>query len=105
MEHQRHFIREWRKHRGLTQDQLAERVGISRPQLSKIEKGKRKYDQAFLEAAAEELRCDPADLLVRNPLEPGGIWSIWDRVPASQRTLARRALEAFTTDKPTGTDG
>ena len=30
--------------------------------LTKIERGDRRYDQPFLEAAAEALRCGPADL-------------------------------------------
>jgi transcriptional regulator with XRE-family HTH domain len=48
----RQFIRHWRKHRGLTQEQLAERVGIARSYLTKIERGDRRYDQPFMEAAA-----------------------------------------------------
>jgi hypothetical protein len=39
---QHHFIREWRKHRGLTQVQLAERVGMYQGNLSKIESGSRR---------------------------------------------------------------
>lgn len=99
---QRHFIREWRKHRGLNQEQLAERIGISRPQLSKIEKGTRKYDQAFLEIAAEVLRCEPADLIMRDPSEPEGIWSIWDTLAPVQR---QQLVDIAKTLKRTGTDG
>lgn len=98
----RHFIREWRKHRGLTQEQLAERIGISRPQLSKVEKGARKYDQAFLEAAAEELRCDVADLLVRNPMSPEAIWTIWDTLNPTERAQVVEVAKAL---KRTGTSG
>jgi transcriptional regulator with XRE-family HTH domain len=76
----RHFIREWRKHRGLTQEQLAERIGIGRSYLTKIERGDRRWDQPFLEAAADALRCEPQDILVRDPTDPEGIWSIWDRI-------------------------
>lgn len=102
MAKQRHFIREWRKHRGLNQEQLAERLGISRPQLSKIEKGSRKYDQAFLELAAEVLRCEPADLIVRDPSDPDGIWSVWDALAPVQR---QQVVEIARTLKRTGTDG
>jgi len=100
---QPHYIREWRKYRGLTQEKLADRIGLSQGNLSRIEKGARKYDQAFLETAARELRCDPADLLVRNPLDPESIWSLWDRVPVPQRDQARRVLAQFAPDR-TGTD-
>lgn len=97
-----HFIKEWRKHRGLTQDQLAERIGINRAYLSKIESGKRRYDQPFLEAAADVLRCDPADLIVRDPADPDGIWSIWDQLKPAQRN---QVVEIAKTIRRTGTDG
>lgn len=100
---QRHFIREWRKHRQLTQDQLAERIGVDRSYLSKIESGKKRYDQPFLEAAADALRCEPADLIVRDPTQPGSLWSVWDLIPQSDRPQALRVLEAFA--KKAGTDG
>lgn len=98
----RHFIREWRKFRGLTQDQLAERIGINRAYLSKIESGKRRYDQPFLEAAAEVLRCEVADLIIRDPTDPDGIWSIWDTLGPTQRS---QVVEIARTLKRTGTDG
>jgi transcriptional regulator with XRE-family HTH domain len=83
---QRHFIREWRKHRGLTQDQLSERIGIDKSYLSKIENGKKRYDQPFLEAAAEVLRCEPADLIMRDPTASESIWSIWEQLQPTQRS-------------------
>jgi transcriptional regulator with XRE-family HTH domain len=67
MARQPHYIKEWRKHRGLTQEQLAERIGIARSYLTKIERGSRRYDQPFLEAAADALRCEPGDLIMRDP--------------------------------------
>ena len=81
----RHFIKEWRVHRGLTQEQFAERVGISRAYLSKIESGKRRYDQPFLEGASDVLSCEPADLIMRNPADPAGLWSIYDELTETQR--------------------
>jgi transcriptional regulator with XRE-family HTH domain len=101
MTEQRHFIREWRKFRGLNQEQFAERVGIDRGYLSKIESGKRRYDQPFLEAAAVVLQCEPADLIMRNPADPEGIWSIWDGLTAPQRV---QLVEIGKTIKRTGTD-
>lgn len=85
MAKQRHFIREWRKHRHLTQAQLAERIGIAESYVSKIESGKRRYDQPFLEAASEVLSCDPADLIMRDPSDPAGLWSIYDTLSPTQR--------------------
>lgn len=58
---QRLYLKEWREFRQLTQEQLADRIGISRVMVSKIERGLNPYHQAFLEAAAAALMCEPAD--------------------------------------------
>ena len=100
---QRQFIREWRKYRGLTQERLADRMGITRGYVSQVEKGVRRYDQHFLEAAAEALSCEPADLIMRDPTQPAAIWSIWDQIPPTRREQAARVLETFAVRK-TGTD-
>lgn len=103
MAKQRQFIKSWRKHRGLTQEQLADRVGVDRSYVNKIENGKKRYDQPFLEAAAQALGCEPADLIMRDPTDAAAIWTIWDQIPPTQRAQAAKVLEAFT--KKTGTDG
>ena len=98
----RQFIKEWRKFRDLSQEQLADRMGVTRGYVSHVETGKRRYDQLFLEAAAEALNCTPADLIMRDPTQRGGIWSLWDQIAPEQRDQAAKVLEAF---KKTGTDG
>lgn len=102
MAKQPHYIKEWRKFRGYTQEQLAERIGIARSYLTKIEKGSRRYDQPFLEAAAQALRCEPADLIVRDPSDPEGLWSIWDQLTGAERVQAVEVIKAI---KRTGTTG
>jgi len=67
--HQGQFIRAWRKRAGLTQEQLANRMGIARSYVSHVEKGVRRYDQLFLEGAAPHLGCEPRDLLRPPTLE------------------------------------
>lgn len=104
MAKQRHFIREWRKHRGLNQEQLAERLGISRPQVSKIEKSTREVDLATLEALAGILRCEVADLIVRDPSDPEGLWSVWDQLEPTERRQAVDLIRVIKGGK-TGTDG
>jgi len=64
-----HFIREWRKYRGLTLEQLAERVDLSHGALSQLERGVINYTQPTLEALASALNCEPADLLTGDPKE------------------------------------
>jgi transcriptional regulator with XRE-family HTH domain len=98
---QPHYVKEWRKHRGLSQEQLAERIGITKSYLSRIENSKRRYDQPFLEAAAEVLRCEPADLIVRDPTDPQGLWSIYDRLGAAERS---QLVEVAKVLQRTGTD-
>jgi len=95
MAKQRHFIKEWRKFRNLTQEQLAERVGVDRSYVNKIENGKKRYDQPFLEAAATAMGCEPADLIMRDPTQPGSIWTIWEQIPPHSRDQAMKVLEAF----------
>lgn len=63
----RHFIREWREHRGFTQDGLAEILDTTKASISRIESGKQAYTQDFLEAAADVLGTHPGDLLSRMP--------------------------------------
>lgn len=85
------FLRQWREHRNLSQDDAAERIGIDRSLLSKVENGKAPYNQAFLEAAAYAYRCDVADLLMRNPLDKSAPWALIDVVreapPALQKQI------------------
>lgn len=101
---QRIYLKEWRKFRNLTQESLADRVGIDRTIVSKIENGKLDYHQAFLEAAAYALRCEPADLLVRNPTDPQAIWSLWDSLPEVEKPKALAVIQALkNTGQKTGT--
>jgi len=62
-----HYLAQWREHRGLTQSQLADRMGVTRGYVSHIETGKRRYDQDLLESASTALSCTPADIISRNP--------------------------------------
>lgn len=64
----RTFIRAWRDFRGLSQEQMAGRVDMSRENYSKIENGKVPYNQDFLEMSAVALNCSVSDLLERDPV-------------------------------------
>lgn len=65
------YLKEWRKHRGLTQAQLAELVETTDATISRIETGKFNYTRATLEKLADALNCSPADILERDPADPG----------------------------------
>lgn len=65
----RHFIREWREFRGLTQQQLADIIGASKTSISRIEDLKQGYTQDFLESCADALGVHVGTLLTRAPTE------------------------------------
>lgn len=71
----RHYIKQWRTFRNLTQEQLAERVGVTHGALSQLERGLTNYTQPMLESLAFALQCEPADLIMRNPEDDA--WSPW----------------------------
>jgi transcriptional regulator with XRE-family HTH domain len=94
-EPRRHFIREWRRHRGLTQEALAARLGISTASVSQIETGKQGYTQRSLEAIARALDSDPASLLSRDPRDEEGIWEVWASLSPEQKRQAIAILRAL----------
>jgi transcriptional regulator with XRE-family HTH domain len=91
----RHFLRHWREHRGLSQDQVAEAIGISKASVSRVENGITPYTQDVLEAYARVLGCTVADLVSRPPSDPEGLWAIWDRLRAEDRRRAVVILRAL----------
>ena len=93
-----HYVREWRKHRGLSQEALAERIEKTQGYVSKLERFEQDYNQGLLEALAYALMCDPADLIMRNPLQEEAIWSVWDKVPVTERPRALTILKTFIND-------
>lgn len=102
----RTFLKEWREHRGYTQEQAAEMIGMDRSNLSRVERAEIPYSQALLEAAAEAYNCQPVDILIRNPLLHDAPWSVYDTLrkadPTTQAAV-ERAVEGFL--GKTGTDG
>jgi transcriptional regulator with XRE-family HTH domain len=89
----RHFIRPWRLYRGLTQQQVADRIGTTKANISRVETFKQPYTQDFLEAMAEALSTDPASLIMRNPTDPEAPWSLWEQAKIGQRKQALRVLQ------------
>ena len=63
----RHFIREWREFRGMTQEELAEAIGTTKTSISRLEALKQGYTQDMLEAIAEALGVHTGVLLTRPP--------------------------------------
>jgi transcriptional regulator with XRE-family HTH domain len=96
----KNYIREWRKDRNLSLEALAERVGekiggFTHASLSRIERGLQPWSEDVLEAIADALRTDVASLLMRNPSDPEGMWSIWDRAQKVERELIVEMAETI----------
>lgn len=90
-----HFIRQWRKAAGLTQAQLASRVERAVSTISQIETGMQGYSQATLEAIAEALDCEPADLLMRDPTRIDLLWMIRERIEKAPADRQKEVLDVL----------
>lgn len=110
-----HFLREWRKHRGLTLEQVAERLrelaasrlpangkkrafkklGASHGNLSRIERFQVPYNQVLLELLTVVYETDRESLTGRHPKNPPDYQSLWDQIPAELRPHAADVLRTF----------
>jgi ribosome-binding protein aMBF1 (putative translation factor) len=93
------YIRQWRNHRGMSLDQLAERVPMDKSNLSKVERGLLPYNQEMLERLADALRTDVASLLMRNPADGASIWSLWDHASPGERRQIESVVSALVSTK------
>lgn len=85
-------------HRGKKLVPVAEHLHMSHSQLSRIERGLQPYNQELLEALADLYMCDVIDLLIRDPLDPEGIWSLWDRAKPGERRRIVAVADALIRD-------
>lgn len=92
------YIAEWREYRGLTQEQLAGRIGSTKSSISRWETGERDLTLGALGAIAEALQCEVADLY-RDPNRPSADALLRDADEPTRRQ-AFRLIEALRT----GTD-
>lgn len=72
-EFRRHFLREWRLYRNLTQEQAADHIGLDYTTLGRIERRLVPYSQGMLEAAADAYSCEPWQLLNVDPFKAGEV--------------------------------
>lgn len=89
------YFKEWRLFRGLTQEQLAERIGTTKAGVSKIETGRTLYNQSSLEAWAVALSCEPSDLISRDPTQED-VRSLLERAPDDVRSAVVLLLRTGT---------
>lgn len=99
----RHYVREWRQHRSLTQEQLAERIGKTHGAISQLERGLTDYTQGMLEALAYALSCEPGDLLSVNPLVAGEVVDITALLRGAPPAVRQQAFAVVQAMLQTGT--
>lgn len=103
MVEKRIYLKEWRKHRGYTQKQVAdwlaslddELLPRTEASLSRIETKQQPYSQRILEALAEKYECDPWELIGRHPGKEGHVVDLMARLKPDQRIRAEAVLEAM----------
>lgn len=97
----RHFIKEWRKHRGLSLRKLSDRLEVdpagesiaSHARLQRVEKGEVGYDEELLHALAHALNTTIFDLLEVNPLKQGEVVDLMRRLTPDQKIEAQKYIE------------
>lgn len=114
-----HYLREWREKLGLSLEEVAERVKVlsaewanadpetramsmTHATLSRIERAKLPYNQHLLELLADIYQTQVASLIMRDPSDPDGLWSIYDALTLPER---RQVVEIAKTIRRTGTEG
>jgi transcriptional regulator with XRE-family HTH domain len=95
-------MRQWREYKEMTLEEVGEAVGLSHAQLGRIERGLQPYNQELLEALAELYGTAPASLIMRDPTNDEGIWSLWDQAKEAERIDTAKYLE-FRVKSRTGT--
>lgn len=61
------FLAAWRKHRNLSQDDLAEAIGTTKSMYGKLERGERTLDTDWLAKLGRALKCEPYEILASSP--------------------------------------
>lgn len=74
----RHYVKQWRKKRNLTQERLAERIDRSRGLISQYETGETELPEDMVYALADALDTDPGALFDVNPAKEGLLVDITD---------------------------
>lgn len=75
---------------------------MDKSNLSKVERGILPYNQDMLERLADALMTDPASLLMRDPAQPGAIWSIWDQASKGERQQIEAVATALVGTRKVG---
>jgi len=90
-------LRAWREFRGLSQEELADKVDTTKSVISLLENEKRPLSSKWLRKLAAALDTQPGYILDHDPNEiSADIFDIWSRIDAVDRDRAARILHTFT---------
>lgn len=89
----RMFFKEWREHRGLTQEQVAERLDTTKATVSRMESGKVQYNRGYVEALADALQVEPEQLF-HHPDRPS-IDALLQKASPEDRARVLSVVEAL----------
>ncbi len=90
------FLSAWRRHRGMTQEQLAEAIDTTPGVISLLESGQRKLSPKWLRKLAPVLNTTPGFILDIDPDEmPTDVLDVWSSIPEASRDQALAVLKTF----------
>lgn len=89
----RWFLFEWRKFRGLTQEALGYKVGLTQGMISHLETGETDFTSTHLDLLSKALHCTKYDLLFRDPNNDNDPVAAIHALPESLWPLATKLLK------------
>lgn len=91
----RWFLREWRKYRDLSQEELGAKMGVTQGMISHLETGEADYTGETLESLAKALDCTTFQLLFVNPITGVVDSAVSDGVAAYESLPDREKRQAI----------
>jgi transcriptional regulator with XRE-family HTH domain len=88
----RHYVKQWRAKRELTQERLAERIDRSRGLISQYESGETELSEEAIYALADAFNIDPGDILNVNPEKEGILVDITDALRGKDPAVQAEVL-------------
>ncbi len=91
-----HYLKEWRKFRRMTQQELADAVDTSKSVISDMERGELQLSPKWLRKFAPILKTQPGHILDHDPNTlDNDIIDIWSRIDVTDRDQAAKVLRSF----------
>lgn len=96
LEKPKHYLREWRDFRKMTQQELATLVGTGKGVISELESSSMGLSLKWLERLAPALRTTKGAILDYDPTSiSADILEVWASVPDANKPQAIEVLETF----------